>query len=43
MKAREKIKIGIFQPNVKNYPSIESQLSRRKRLPYFEDLTKFEA
>ena len=28
MKAQEKMKIGIFQPNINNYSSIDSKLAK---------------
>ena len=38
MKAREKMKIGIFQPNIYNYPSIKSKLTKLEEILIQHDL-----
>lgn len=38
MKVREKMKIGIFQPNINNYPSIDSKLKKLEEILNQHDL-----
>ena len=38
MKVREKMKIGIFQPNINNYPSIKSKLTKLEEILIQHDL-----
>ena len=38
MKVQEKMKIGIFQPNINHYPSIDSKLTKLEEILNQHDL-----